>query len=166
MSNANVSSRAIIEAINICTEAINALRSIQKSMQDRYYEAGKGWSDSKYKQLGNIVCECNLSIAKSIRDLDGYIPPLTEIEQYIREYEEFNIIRNISSETAEFLSNTNASRRTVEEIQREYDQARHDLAREEGQYGSNPNHARVGQYSANVERLLRELSEARRARGY
>ena len=56
--------------------------------------------------------------------------------------------------------------RTVEEIEREYEQAKRDLAREEGQYGSDPNHPRVGQYYANVQRLERELSEARKAGGH
>ena len=52
--------------------------------------------------------------------------------------------------------------RTEEEIQKELEQAVRDLKREEGQYGSDPNHPRVGQYAANVKRLEDELREARR----
>ena len=50
--------------------------------------------------------------------------------------------------------------RDVEEIRRELEQAKRDLAREEAQYGSDQNHPRVGQYYENVMRLERELREA------
>jgi len=57
--------------------------------------------------------------------------------------------------------------RSVEEIQRELSQAKSDLSREEAHAGtSSPSHPRVGQYAANVDRLQRELEEARRERGY
>ena len=50
--------------------------------------------------------------------------------------------------------------RDVEEIRRELEQAKRDLAREEAQYGTDRNHPRVGQYYENVMRLERELREA------
>jgi len=51
--------------------------------------------------------------------------------------------------------------RSEAEIRRELEQAIRDLKQAEGQYGSNATHPLVGQYYANVQRLERELKEAR-----
>ena len=48
----------------------------------------------------------------------------------------------------------------VEEIRKQLEEAVRNLKREEGLYGSDRKHPRVGQYYAEVERLERELKNA------
>ena len=92
MSNVNVDSQIIRDAMTICNKAIDMLRATQKQMQNKYREAGENWNDSKYQQLGNIVDECDSSINKTLRELEVCLMPLSAIEASIQEYESVNIV--------------------------------------------------------------------------
>ena len=97
MSNVNVDSQIIKEAMNICNKAIDMLRATQKQMQNKYREAGENWNDSKYQQLGDIVDECDSSINKTLRELEVCLMPLSAIEASIQEYESVNFFGVLGS---------------------------------------------------------------------
>jgi len=94
MSSVDTNDTLLQNAINNCNEIIQILKSSQNTMQSIYVNAGNDWNDSKYKQFGDIINECNVAIMKTLRELGGCLVPLGEMQQYIRDYEETNIINN------------------------------------------------------------------------
>ena len=102
MNTVNTNSIFIRDAINLCIGIIQILSSSSKEMQCKYKEAGINWSDSKYQQLGDIVNECNLSIKKTLHDLNGCLISLSNLEQTVMEYENINLVEIASvGDTAE-----------------------------------------------------------------
>jgi hypothetical protein len=71
MSGVNTSGQAIRDAIDICIRTLEILRSTNTKLRGKYVAAGRDWNDAKYRQLGDIISECNSSFDKAIRDLDG-----------------------------------------------------------------------------------------------
>jgi hypothetical protein len=106
VSSVNTSKQAIRDAINICVSALEVLRSTNTGLRGKYVAAGKCWSDSKYQQLGDIVCECGSSLDKAIRDLDACLVPLSDIARFVQEYEEVNVLGGVSSLGGGFSGNT------------------------------------------------------------
>jgi len=102
LNTVNTNSIFIRDAINLCIGIIQILSSSSKEMQCKYKEAGINWSDSKYQQLGDIVNECNLSIKKTLHDLNGCLISLSNLEQTVMEYENINLVEIASvGDTAE-----------------------------------------------------------------
>ena len=105
VSNVNVSSQAIKESANICSKAIDQLRITHEKLLNKYQEAGESWSDSKYHQLGDIVDECESSINKALRELEGCLKPLDNLSKAVQEYNEMNIAGSFIPESSGFFLN-------------------------------------------------------------
>jgi len=101
MNNINVNSSIIQDAVNLCSGVIHLLTVSQKNTQRRYMDAEKDWNDVKYQQLGDIVTECSAAIGKTLRELEGCLISLKQIEISLTEYENINI-----TETSHAIDNT------------------------------------------------------------
>jgi len=112
VSNVSTSSRAIRDAIDICVRSIEILRSTTTGLRGKFVAAGADWNDAKYQQLGDIVNECGSAFEKAIRDLDGCLVPLSNMERFVQEYEDINLLGGASTPSPSGGISSNASRHT------------------------------------------------------
>jgi len=99
LSAVNTSSDIVRNSMDICNGVIQMLSTSCKEMQRKYMDAGKDWNDSEYRQLGDIVNECDLSINKAIRELNSCLEALDKITVAVEEYESTNISENLPNTT-------------------------------------------------------------------
>ena len=91
MSNVSVGSAIVKNAQSVCSEAIQDLSGAATKLQQHYLQAGEGWKDSKYAQLGGIVHECSSALRRPIEELVECLTKLKTIEAAIAEYENTNL---------------------------------------------------------------------------
>lgn len=85
---ANVDSGAVQKAMQLCRQSITELERTSKGIQSKYQQAGSGWRDAKYNQLGSIVGECVSALHAPISQLGECMGVLSQIANAISEYEE------------------------------------------------------------------------------
>ena len=88
MASANVSRAAVKQAENLCKAAISELNNSNKKLGNRFREAGQHWKDNKYKQLGEIINECQTAMNRPVKELMECVIKLQEMEKAIIAYEE------------------------------------------------------------------------------
>ena len=91
MNDINTSSELIKDALSLCTSVMEMITAAQTDIQRKYRTAGNDWNDSKYKELGDIVNNCNSSLKKPLNELNRCFFTLSELERAIAEYDEVNI---------------------------------------------------------------------------
>jgi hypothetical protein len=91
MSGVNTSSDLLKDAVNLCSRARHTLSATQSSMQRDYRRAGNDWSDEKYRQLGDIVNECDFTIKKSVNELNICLTSLERLRSIVTEYENVSL---------------------------------------------------------------------------
>lgn len=70
MANVNVEKSAVNGAKSLCNYAMNSFSRTSKELSMKYQQAGYQWQDDKYRQLGQIVGDCNQSLQKSVLQLE------------------------------------------------------------------------------------------------
>lgn len=85
---ANVDSAAIQKAMQLCQQSITELQQASKGVESKYAQAGSGWKDSKYQQLGGIIGECVSALRAPISQLGECMNVLSQLAAAIGEYEE------------------------------------------------------------------------------
>jgi len=88
---ADVELTIVKKAQSACNEAIQDLNSAAVKLQQRYLQAGDGWKDSKYAQLGGIVHECSSALRFPIEELIECLNKLKDIETVLSDYESTNL---------------------------------------------------------------------------
>ena len=97
MKNVSVSLTDVEKAERICREALEELNWSSKKLRKRYEDAGRDWSDSKYRQLGDIVNDCMRDLQAPVKELSHCIAKLTEIQKALLEYQTTNVGRGMSA---------------------------------------------------------------------
>lgn len=87
MANVDVTIATVQSAKKSCMAAAKELSGASRNLSAQYSKAGAGWKDSKYKELGEIISECNNAIIAPMRQLQDCYNKLTEIEKILQEYE-------------------------------------------------------------------------------
>ena len=87
MSNVSVGLDIVKNAQAVCNEGIQDLNNAAAKLQQRYLQAGDGWKDSKYAQLGGIVHECSSALRTPIQELVECLNKLKSLETALSEYE-------------------------------------------------------------------------------
>ena len=88
---AHVDSGSVSQAIQICTQATEALTRTIQDLQTKNQAAGSsGWKDAKYAELGGIVSECVQALSRPISDLGACQQSLQQVLKAVQEYEEIN----------------------------------------------------------------------------
>lgn len=88
MAGVSVEGQAVQSGIACCKVSIHELESASKSLQKSYQQAGSGWKDKKYAELGGIVEECCSALTKPVSDLQECMNKLNELLKAIAEFEE------------------------------------------------------------------------------
>ena len=87
MANVDVTRSAVQKAMSACVAAANELQKASKNLNQQYNNAGTGWKDSKYKELGNIVAECNAAMKDPATQLGDCYKTLSDLDKILQEYE-------------------------------------------------------------------------------
>ena len=87
MANVNVTRTAVNRASHACVDAATELRNASKEMLRKYVAAGSGWSDAKYKEVGEIVNQCNEAMKAPISQLSSCYQTLQTLSRIIEIYE-------------------------------------------------------------------------------
>ena len=87
MAGVDVTRGDVQHAMSACVAAANELQSASQKLNQQYAAAGAGWSDSKYRELGSIVSECNAAMKSPVSQLGDCYKSLGELDQYLAEYE-------------------------------------------------------------------------------
>lgn len=67
MGFVNADLSAILEAWQNITNAVSSVETTKASMSRKYKQLGNDWNDKKYRELGDIVQECNKSFNAILR---------------------------------------------------------------------------------------------------
>lgn len=87
MANVDVTRAAVQKAMQSCVDAANELQNAAKKLKAQYDAAGSGWKDSKYKELGSIVTDCNAAMKDPMSQLGECYKALSELDKIIAAYE-------------------------------------------------------------------------------
>lgn len=91
LSSINVDSPVLLDAKQNIERALSSIQSTSSSINKKYRQLGTGWSDSKYRSLGDTVQECNKalnSITKTLLQADKFLLQLIKSAQ---EYESISL---------------------------------------------------------------------------
>ena len=89
----SVDSESIRNGIKVCEAAIDNLKQASLTLTKQYQDAGSsGWRDDKYNDLGRLIEQCNGSLNKPIRDLEGSLSKLQQLLEEVERYESTKII--------------------------------------------------------------------------
>lgn len=87
MSNVNADLGELLQAANGIKTAISSIETTKNSLSKKYQQIGSEWKDKKYKELGDVVQECNKALNDILKTLlkgEKYVSALAQI---LQEYE-------------------------------------------------------------------------------
>lgn len=87
MASVDVTRAAVQRAMTSCVAGANELQKATKKLNQQYAAAGSGWKDSKYKELGSIVAECNAAMKDPVAQLGECYKTLSELDKILEAYE-------------------------------------------------------------------------------
>lgn len=88
MSNVNADIDVLLQVAQNMQNAVNSIDATKSVMSTRYQQLGENWDDKKYKELGDIVQECNKAlhdILKTILQGEKFVALLAKS---LQEYED------------------------------------------------------------------------------
>ena len=80
MAGVDVTRSAVQKAMSSCVAAATELQKASRNLNQQYAAAGSGWKDSKYKELGSVVAECNAAMKDPIAQLGDCHKTLSELD--------------------------------------------------------------------------------------
>ncbi len=107
MGLVNADTSAILEAWQNIVQAVSSIESTKSSLTQKYEQIGDGWNDKKYRELGNIVQECNKSLNTILRTLTKAQKPIGMLARSLQEYEETSLGYETGGASRAFGSNGN-----------------------------------------------------------
>ena len=88
MSNVNADAGELLQVAQNMQNAVNSIEATQNTITSKYQKLGANWNDKKYKELGDIVQECNKAlhdILKTILQGEKFVALLAK---NLQEYED------------------------------------------------------------------------------
>lgn len=104
MNNVNADLGELLQIVNGMKKAISSIETTKSSMSRKYQQLGDEWKDRKYKELGDVVQECNKAlndILKTILKGEKYVLALAKS---LQEYDNVNLDRTVYADNA-FVQN-------------------------------------------------------------
>lgn len=101
MSEVSVSSQVLSQLVGLCKRSINELDKTSSNLLRQYKELGNTWKDNKYKEFGDIVNNCCISLKKPLGEMEKAVAYLNELSAIIEEYEAIDLGSNgVSNSTS------------------------------------------------------------------
>ena len=80
--------------------AVNSVMATKNSIMQKYQQLGVGWNDKKYKELGDIVQECNKALNNVLKTLQQSGKYVSTLAKSLQEYENMSLDRTRSNDTS------------------------------------------------------------------
>lgn len=110
MSIVNADLGELLQAANGIKTAISSIEKTKSSMSRKYQQLGNEWKDKKYKELGDVVQECNKALEYMLKVLTIGETHISSLVNSLREYENINIGSSTQSLTRHITSAEESSR--------------------------------------------------------
>lgn len=88
MSDVNVDLGELLQASNSIKTAIGSIESTKSAISRKYQQLSNEWKDKKYKELGEIIQECNRALNSILKTLLQGEKFVCNLANSLREYEE------------------------------------------------------------------------------
>lgn len=98
MSNVNADVAELLQVVRNMQKAVSSIETTKSAMTTRYRQLGENWNDKKYKELGDIVQECNKAlndILKTILQGEKFVAILAK---KLQEYEDITLEHSVNQE--------------------------------------------------------------------
>ena len=100
MGGVNVDLSELMQAAQNIKTAVNSIATTKNSLSQKYQQLGNGWNDKRYKELGDIVQECNKALNNIQKTLQQGEKFLSGLAKSIQEYESVNITEGNESDSS------------------------------------------------------------------
>ena len=97
MSIVNADSSALLAVWQNIKTAISSVEATKASINRKYQQLGEGWSDRKYRELGDAVQECNRALNETLKILSQGGKFVCSLARSLQEYDDVNLGGNRSS---------------------------------------------------------------------
>ena len=106
----NADAAELLQFWNKIKTAITSVENTKCSMMRGYQQLGGEWKDKKYKELGDVVQECNRAMNSVLKALQQGEKALLQLYGTLRDYEETNLWNTYSGYTRHLTSNETSDR--------------------------------------------------------
>jgi len=96
-SNANTGVTELLQISRSMQYEIISLTTVKNSIKMKYQQLGTDWNDKRYKELGEIVRECNKALNDMLQLMVQGEKYVTSLAKYLQEYEDINLRDNSSN---------------------------------------------------------------------
>ena len=90
MSIANADLETIRKSAQSLKNALESISRTKSHLSSSYHQLGAGWNDKKYKELGDIIIECNKALSNLEKILLHSNKYVSTLVTYLQEYENVN----------------------------------------------------------------------------
>lgn len=97
MGVVNADVTELLQSWNNIKTAITSIESTKSSMMRKYQQLNGEWKDKKYKELGDVVQECNIALMQILATLSVGKDYITKLVSSLQEYESINLECSSSS---------------------------------------------------------------------
>lgn len=91
MGQVNANSQELIQALRNIQAGNRSIETTRNMIRTKYQQLGADWNDRKYKELGDILQECNHALNEVLKILLQAEKYLTLLYKHILEYESVNL---------------------------------------------------------------------------
>ena len=116
MGNVHSDSQELLNFHNSIKSTLTTIATTKTRLRTKYEHLGGSWKDSKYRELGNVVQECNSALNSIERTLSETQKYLFRLIRYLQEYEQINLGSGTESSVHRHISAREESHRWEESI--------------------------------------------------
>ena len=109
MSSVHVDENAILKTNQNLRNAISSIEMTRTSILKKYRKLGFEWNDTKYKELGDIVQECNSALNSILKILVQAEKSISLLVKHLQEYNELSLGNSTGSQSEFYSVNSNNS---------------------------------------------------------
>lgn len=91
MGQVNANSQELIQALRNIQAGNRSIETTRNMIRTKYQQLGADWNDKKYKELGDILQECNHALNEVLKILLQAEKYLALLYKHIQEYESVNL---------------------------------------------------------------------------
>lgn len=101
MSNVNADVGELLQVVRNMQKAVSSIETTKSAMTTRYRQLGENWNDKKYKELGDIVQECNKALNNILKTILQGEKFALQLTKSIQEYNAVNLAQDGNRSTSE-----------------------------------------------------------------
>lgn len=120
MSVVNADANELLQSWNNIKIAITSIETTKTSMTRKYQQLSSEWNDKKYKELGDVVQDCNRALNEVLKTLSKGEKFISSLAKSLEEYDNVNLGGSMSGDNAFVQSLRSATNSTGGTSQYQY----------------------------------------------